>query len=270
MPQLVQLQRDHESTGFVVIGNHVQSGDRKEILGVVRTMKVNFTITSQGSVDVANKASTIPRAYLFNSKGELVASGNPNEMKQTIKHLIQSEPHWLAAGKEYKKLGKLAAALKQVKTFRPIIKKLNKEKMKEGDAKEEAVYLLKRIRSHGKRTLKKAKTLESKDAYLALKVYKEVAVQWKGDKAGNKASERLKKLKKDKEFQTELKASTIAFHIRSELGKLIFVKGKVNLDHGRNKKIAGKVRQLNSVLTKKFAASKAAGSIESELKDHGF
>ncbi len=272
MPQLVKLQKDYKDQGFTIIANHAQNIPKDEVVTYLRSAKVNFTVTSGGRVDVPNRLSGIPAAYLFDSSGKLVLSGRPATMKQQIIDLIQSEPHFLAAGRSYKKLGKIAASLKRSKAYASILKKLDKEEKKGGEAAEEAAYLSSRIRNYGKDRYLAAKKLERSDAFGAMSIYNELKVTFKGEKAGDKADERIKALKKNKEFQTELKAGEIAAKILAECEKLTVPRGrsKPDLSGGQNKRIAGKVRGMMAVLLKRYGETNAAKKAKADLKDYGF
>lgn len=271
MPQLVQLQEKLRDQGFVIVGNHVQNGTKDEVVGLVRRLKVNFTITSFSRIDVPEKGSGIPRAYLFNSRGELVEKGHPASMKKSIEDLVASEPHWLAAGREYEELAAVADALKKVKgRYSAILKRLAREAKKDGDAKEEAEYLLKRIRGHGRDLLERAKALESEDAFGAHRIYEQVAMGWKGDEVGDQASDRLKALKRDKTFQKELKAGAYADAIRQEFKNLIPNPrdGKIRLEERANRKTALKIRKMFALLKSKYEETKAFSSIQRELEKY--
>lgn len=272
MPQLVKLHAELANTGFVVIANHVQNGKKSEVAPLVRSLKMkDFTVTSFSGVNVPNKPDGIPRAFLFDSNGKLVQVGRPTEMKQAIHDLVEKEPHFLAAGREYKELGRLAHALKRTRTYGPIIRRLEREAEKEGVAKEEAEYMLGRIRAHGQKLLEKAKELEKGDAIAALQAYKEIEAKWKGDEAGEAAAERLEELRDDEEFQKELKASQIAHRIRAQLENLKYERdGSLDLQSGPNRKITAFVTRYAQALEKSFPEAGATQTIKAELQELGF
>jgi hypothetical protein len=265
VPQLVKLQEELKDSGFVIIATHVQAAEKDEVVGFCRSKKVNYSITSQGSVPGDN-SNGIPRAFLFDSKGALVQAGHPDSMKQKIHDLVKSEPHWLAAGREYTKLKPVAESLKTTKNYGQVLKDLKGE----GPVAEEAKYLQERVLGYGKRLLGGAKTLETEDAVDAQQAYTDLSTQWKSTEVGTDAAARLKGLKADKEFQTELKASTVAHQIVAECDKLIAVAGKINLEYAPNKKIAATVRSLVPVLKKKYPEAKATAKLTEQLKTYGF
>jgi hypothetical protein len=269
MPQLVKLQEELKDSGFVIIATHVQNATQEEVVNLCRSKKVNYSITSQGNVP-GDTGNGIPRAFLFDSKGALVQAGYPESMKPKIHELVKSEPHWLAAGREYTKLKPVAESLKTTKNYGQVLKKLEKDVKGEGAVAEEAKYLQERILGYGKRTLESVKALEAEDALSAQQAYTEISTLWKGCEVGTESAARLKELKADKEFQTELKASTLAHQILAECDKLIAQQGKINLDYAPNKKIAATVRSMVPVLKKKYPEAKATSKLAEQLKGYGF
>lgn len=269
LPNLVKLQEELKDSGFVIIASHVQDPPKEEVVNYARAQKVNFSVTSFGRVP-GDQGKTVPRAFLFDGSGTLVAEGHPDALKPRIRELVASEPHWLAAGRTYAKLKPLAESLKKTTSYGPLLKKLEAEAKKGGETGEEAKYLLERIVAHGRKKLDEAKALEAEDAYLAEKLYGEVAASWKGNDVGTDAAARLKELKGDKGFQQELKASALAHQILAQCEGLVAQGGKINLDYAPNKKIAAAVRSMVPVLKKKFPDSKAAAKISEELRSYGF
>lgn len=268
-PQLVKLQAELEDSGFVIVAPHVQNVPQDRVVAFLRSQKVNYTITDGGQVP-GNPVSGIPAAFLFDSSGKLVEKGHPAQLKSRAQELVASGPHWLAAGREYTKLKPLAESLKKTKAWGPLLKKLQSEAKKGGEAEEEATFLSERLLAHGSRRLEEAKALEADDAFAAQHLYAEVSAQFKGAEPGKAADERLKELKKDKDFQAELKASMIAAQVRAECDKLVAQQGKIDLDYAPNKRPAATIRQAASALKKKYPESKAASRLAEELKTYGF
>ena len=267
----MKLQKELKDSGFVLLTNHVQRVDKDTVVGLLKQHKANFTVMSFGNVDVPNKGSGIPRAYLFDSKGNLVETGHPMALKDAAKALVRSEPHFLAAGRTYEKLGKIAASLKATRAYGSILKKLAKEQKKEGVAKEEADYLAGRIRQYGNRNAEEAKELEEEDAYAANALYEQISAMYKGDAIGDAAKARLKALKKDKAFQTELKAGKLAMQIESLIGQLVTPQGrsKPPLTSSSNKGFVTKIRGYGKVLGKKYPDAKATAAARKSAKSVG-
>ena len=196
MPRLVKLQEEYKEQGFVVIASHRSRIRKDRVIAFLRSVKANFTTTAFGDINILNKLRGVPAAYLFDSTGRLVASGRPAQMKDRIVALLKSEPHWLAAGKKFTVLKSHADALKAAKSYGPIMSRLEQEEEKEGAAQEEARFLLRRLRSYGRKRLRDAKKLEQTDLDQATKEYQEVAKRWQGQKVAEQATERLRELQK--------------------------------------------------------------------------
>src|SRR5262245_31055636 len=106
MPQLVKLQEELKDTGFALVAVHCQNVGKEQVVKLLKQNKVNYTVVSGGQVP-GNPVSGIPAGFVFDSSGKLVGKGTPTSLKGTIQKLIESEPHFLAAGHKY--TGKVAA-----------------------------------------------------------------------------------------------------------------------------------------------------------------
>lgn len=265
----MKLQEELKDSGFAIVAAHSQNVPQEQVVQLMRSQKVNYTITSGAKVP-GDKGNTIPRAFLFDTSGKVVGSGHPEELKQKIKDLVKTEPHFLAAGRKYTKLAAVADSLKQSKAYGQILKKIEKNLNGEGEAAEEAKYLAERIQGFGKRKMEEAKTLESDDPVLAQQIYSDVASQWKGDALGEQAGARLKDLKADKDFQAELAAGKVYHQILAEADKLVFQGGKIDHEYGPNKKVSASVKGMVTQFKKKFSNSKPAAKIDKDLEAYGF
>ncbi len=271
MPQLVKLHKEYKDQGFVVIATHAQSPKEKDrALAMMRKLKADITVTSMGSINTPEKLQGIPQAYLFDSKGELVEAGRPSSMKNSIVSLIESSPHYLIADRPPQKLKKVADALKKTPVWGSIIKKLVKEQKKKGEVAEEAEFMLERLRGYGEKQLTKARELETEDALAAQVLYAKIAKNFKGDDVAEKASDRTKELKKDKEFQAELKACKAAAQILAMTDKLVAVRDKISLESKSNKKTARTIMALTKRFLSKYGESKVADKLTAELEGFGF
>src|SRR5262245_57814930 len=123
MPQLVKLQEELKDTGFAIVGVHSQNVPRDTVLKLLRKNKVNYQVVSGGSVP-GNPVSGLPAAFLFDSSGKMVEQGRPSTLKAKIHALVESEPHFLAAGHTYAKLAPVAEALKKTKAYGQVLKRL--------------------------------------------------------------------------------------------------------------------------------------------------
>jgi len=264
----VKLQEEYKDTGFAIVAPHVQEPNKEAVLGLLRKNRANYTVTNGGRAP--GQGNGIPEAFLFDTRGKLVEKGHPAELKKKIIDLIQSEPHFLAAGRTYTKLAPVAEALKKTRAYGPILKKLDGDAKKTGDVADEAKYLADRIRAYGKKRLDAAKALETEDPFKAQQAYTEIAASWKGDESGTAAAARLKELKADKEFKKELEASTILNAIITECEKLVASPNGIDPDSSANRKAAATIRGLAATLKRKHPESKAAGKLSELGKSYGF
>lgn len=267
MPQLVKLQEELADSGFMIVAPHSQAGTREEVTKVVEKNRVNYLITAQAQIE-GEPVSGLPMMFLFDSQGNLVQKDH-HISHGAIRSLVQSEPHFLAAGRTYKKHQATADLLKKTKAYGAILKKLKKDLSGTGDAADEAKFLTERITAFGKKQLETAKGLETQDAYKAYSSYSELSGNWKGSDIGDSAAARLKELKSDKPFQEELKASQIAAQIHEDLQKLVEVRGTVNLTSPVNQKVVLGARQKYELLKKKYPESKALAQIKGEMSSKG-
>jgi hypothetical protein len=265
----VKLQEELKDSGFIIVAAHSQDVPEDQVVKLVRSQKVNYVITNGARVPGDN-GNTIPRAFLFDASGNLAGTGHPESLKQRIKDLVKSEPHFLAAGRKYTKLASVAESLKHTKAFGQVLKKIEKDLKGEGEAAEEAKYLTERIQGYGKKKLAEAKASETDDPFASQQLYTDLAAQWKGDAIGDQASARLKELKADKEFQTELAASQVYHQILAECDKLVFQGGKIDHEYGPNKKVSASVKGMVAQFKKKFSNSKSAAKIDKDLEAYNF
>jgi len=268
MPQLVKLQDDLRDSGFLIIGPHSQAGTAEEVTKVAQQLKMNFTVTDQAQVP-GEQVTGLPMQFLFDTSGALVAKDH-HITPAKIRELVASEPHFLAAGRTYKKHKAEADALKKTKAYGQILKKLEKDLKGEGDAATEAKYLTERIRAYATKQLESAKAAEADDAFVAQQTYSDLAANYKGEDVGNQASARLKELKTDKSFQEELKAATAYQQILVECQKLVAQGGKIDHQYGPNQKVAASVKANATALKKKYPESKAAAKLAQALETYGF
>jgi hypothetical protein len=271
MPQLVKLQEELKDAGFALIAVHSQSVPKEQVLKLLKQNKVNYTVVAGGEVP-GNPVSGIPAGFVFDSSGKLVGKGKPTGLKGTIQKLLESEPHYLAAGRKYSsKVAAVAESLKKSTAYGQALKRLEKDASGSGPAAEEAKYLAERLNAHGEYLIERAKALEAEDAYKALQSYGDIAGRYKGSKLGEKAEARQKELKADKDFQEELKAATVLNSILTECNGLVWQgKGEINLENAMNKKVSPRVTAGVQMLKKKFPKSKAAARVNDELSIYGF
>ena len=73
---LVKLDGWYGKKGLVIIANEAQSSSKKSILQLVKSKKIQFTVT-QGTKNPSLLSESIPRVVVFNVKGHVVYRGSP-------------------------------------------------------------------------------------------------------------------------------------------------------------------------------------------------
>lgn len=89
MPHLQQMYNQFGQTGlFCMIGNHVQqySSDTEAFL---KKTGVTFPVFQHLNLPINRRISAIPRAFLFDASGKIVAEGHPKEVVNKIPALIE-------------------------------------------------------------------------------------------------------------------------------------------------------------------------------------
>ncbi len=265
MKQLVKLHKAYESQGLVLVATLRDRGQSKgEAVHFLRSSRIPFTVTHRGRIRDKEKRAIMPRGGLFDKKGKLVRVGIPGSLQKDLATLMAREPHWLAKGRDFEKLGAYANLLKMTTSYGSLIKKLEKQLKKGGVTAEEAAFLIERLRDYGTAELEEAERLESQDASAASQRYASVAKRWKGEKIAEQAKARLKQLGEDKKFQKERKAWAVAAAIFSQRDRLVHGK-EFNPGHPTNKKVIHKIRSLGRALSKAYPDSQAAKQVAKAL-----
>lgn len=265
----MKLQEKYKSRGFVVVVTlQNQNIKKNHSIHYFRSKKIPFMLTRGGETRVKRKGNPMPASTVFDAEGNIAALGTAMSLTREIDNLMKTRSHWLAEGREFKKLGKLVAGLGGRATYGQILKKLEKQRTKKEPAKSEAEFLMGRIQKHGESRLEEAKAFESIDAAQALESYREVARQWKGDDIGARAAKRLQELKADGKFQSEAKAMVIARQISSECDKFVHAE-EFKLENPANQRISQRIRALGSRLKKDYPDSQALKKAISDLGFYG-
>ena len=265
------MQEKYEKQGFVLLAFHSQGADLKEkVMTLVREQKINYTITQGGRVQ-GDESRGIPHAYLFDWTGKCVGEGNPNEMTSKLDGLMAKAPPWIAGGKDFKseEVAKIAASLRSPTSFGKALGELEKLKASEGDTGSEATFLAERIANYGNGLLTDAQANESADPFAAVEGYSEAAKCFKGHEIGDKASDRLKELKKDKAFKDELAAAKMLMQMEAVAGTLKAENGTINPQHPANRKPIQQLMGMRKQLQKKYPESKAAAKADALLTPFG-
>ncbi|MDF1666136.1 MAG: hypothetical protein P1V97_30550 [Planctomycetota bacterium] len=215
-----------------------------------RSKKVNYSVV-QGGGPSGDASSGIPRAFLFDWTGKCVAEGHPSKLYGKVDELMAKAPNWITGGREFKDsaVAGLAKKLDSNKDFGKIMVGLDKL----GD-NEEAAFLKERILKHGTSLWNQAKENETENAYQSQRQYKSLSKLFKGHDLGDKSAKRLKELKKDKDFQKELKAAKLLTAMENAMGQY---KSNVKPAHPANRKPINMMRAILSKMRKKYPETNA-------------
>lgn len=236
----------------MIIASHCQGADLKDkALALCRSKKVNYSVVQQGRPAGDAGGGGIPRAFLFDWTGKCVAEGHPNKLYSKIDELMAKAPNWITGGREFKDsaVAALAKKLDSNKDFGKIMAGLEKL----GD-NEEASFLKDRLLGHGTSLWNQAKENETANAYQSEKQYKSLSKLFKGHDLGDKATKRLKELKKDKDFQKELKASKLLMAMEGAMGQY---RTNVKPAHPANRKPIAAMRSILKKMRKKYPETNA-------------
>lgn len=89
MPHLQSIYNQFGNTGlFCIIGNHIQqySPDTDRFL---KQTGVTFPVYQELNLPINKRITSIPRAFLFDVSGKLIAEGHPNDVVNMIPTLVQ-------------------------------------------------------------------------------------------------------------------------------------------------------------------------------------
>jgi hypothetical protein len=267
----VKVQEKYRDQGLIVIGSHCQNVDKEKVLGLCRSQKVNYTITSNGRPQ-GDSSKGIPQAYLFDWTGKCVGEGKPDALYGKLDELMANAPSPIVGAKTYdnEKVQKVALKLRANRGFGKLTGELEKLSGKlEGEGQAEAQDLLGRLTAHGERLKARAQAAEGEDAGAAYSSWTQLSSLFKGADLGDEASKRLKELKKDKPFQKELKAAQMAAGIEELCGKLVSTGGTVHLDHPSNRGTAAAIQKGLKAMQKKYPDQKATARAKAAAATYG-
>ena len=266
----MKIQEKYEKQGLVVIAPHVgvknPSDTKESILARLKKMNVNFSVFGSGSITGNNK-NGIPQGFIFSHTGELVFEGHPSDgkFKKKIEDLMKTAPDFLTRGKEYTKLSKEAKSIKQRKSLGKTLKALE-DKMNSDDSvtKEEATELHGILSKFAGSELAKIEGKKETAPNEVIAGYKMFSKTWKGSSFGEQASKTAKALKKDKDFQKELKA----FAMIKSLDKIFDKYNTTNSDK-KKKKLMHQLMGQAMGIGKKYGDTQAFQKLKSSLEAAG-
>ncbi len=257
IPHISELQEKYGREQLVIIANHCQNADEAKAKSVFmgRGGSDQISVINQGDLKGA-KVSGIPRCFLFNHEGKLVYDGSPFNLDSALEDAIKQSPGFLVAGRSYGKTQKQSEAIGALSAnLSSTLKSLRV--LATGDdaeAKEEAAYLLGKVTDYSEKTMQKIALARTEKPLFAYEQSMRMEKLLKGDELGDAYVELVKDLKKDKVFQSELKAANALAGIRAHASKIGFGPDSVKL----NPPAANQMAEALKSLIKKYPNTKAA------------
>jgi len=267
MPHMAKLATSGAGQGLLVIGCHAQGPAKDEAIAICTRQGVNYTIYANGNVPGKMGFPGIPHVFVFDHNGQIIFEGHPAEMDSAIQKALAARPNPLLGDMKYVKL---ASAATMVKAGRlgSALKECQKNKDKGADTAREAAYLTARLDKHIKKLQAKAdgdRELAPAAVVDALTALKQ---QFDGTDIAVTASETLKTLSADKDFQKSLAAEKEYKIISGALCKIGSPGGAVERDAWakRNGSAIKQIATRIETMKKVYPASKLTARIEAEFK----
>jgi thiol-disulfide isomerase/thioredoxin len=101
LPHLAKMDKSYRDDGLLIIGAESQNHSKDQIQPLVEKNKIEYTITSGASGPIS--FSGIPRAFVFDVKGQLIFNGNPHDsnfdksIKKALKDVGETEGESITA-----------------------------------------------------------------------------------------------------------------------------------------------------------------------------
>lgn len=262
IPKLSNWQDTYKSKGLVVIGVHCQRASNEALKALAKEKGVTYTIVSSGKVAGSN-FSGIPHCFLFDSTGECVYEGSPFRAQEHLKDALARAPFAALGDREFVKLRSISEGLERGMTPARAFKKAE-EMLNSPDAEtaEEAKYIVSALTTWGQKLIDNAMGAKDDDPVRCVTGLYVIRKRFEGTDLGKQASTKLAELKKDVEFQSELKARRVLGRITSIEDTLM----RIGRDRGttgsnfrkRNYAALSSMRKGVLLLRKKYPDTKAA------------
>ena len=221
IPKLSKWQDTYKSKGLVVIGIHCQRAGNEALKALAKEKGVTYTIVSSGKV-AGSDFSGIPHCFLFDSMGECVYEGSPLRAEDHLKDALARAPFAALGDREFVKLRAISEGLKRGMTpgraFRKAQEMLDNS---DGETAEEAKYIVDALTTWGQKLIDNAIGVKDDDPVRCMTGLYVITKTFEGTDLGKQASTKMGELKKDAEFQKELKARRMLGKITSIADTLV-------------------------------------------------
>jgi thiol-disulfide isomerase/thioredoxin len=221
MPDLAKLNTELAPQGFVLIGAHCQEAPDAEVTKLAKSLGANFSITKQTQIRGGDDFSGIPHCVLFDHTGKCVYRGSPFQAEPAIRKAMTAAPPPVLGEHTITKLTALVNLLKKEANIGKALADA-KLRVSSPDKKiaEEATFIVEKIHAWGTNRLEAAKAAKDTDPVLAVSLATKVTTHLKGSEPAKAATEYLDELKKNKDFQVELKAAQALVAIKTQHDQL--------------------------------------------------
>lgn len=230
---LAALNKKYHKYGLVVIGAHARGPAEEEAVKVAKARGANYSIISGAKIP-ALQLATIPHSVLFGPDGKIAWHDNATSKKTTLdKNIVEllkkvkseaqlareARAKKIFAGREYTKVPRAVAAVmagqlgKAYKSCEPYAKK-------EDETGEQAQSLMASIESLANEMLDKVDRDKKESPVAAHAMVQDMLKAFAGTDFAKTASELLRDMMKDKEFQAAMKAEKEYLVIAGAVEKL--------------------------------------------------
>lgn len=208
MPKLEEAHKELAPQGLVVIGAHAQGGPAATVRKTVADLGVTFTIVEQATVQGGQDFNGIPHCMLFDHTGRCVYRGSPFRAHDAILAAVKAAPSSILAGRTLEKLAAFNEALRNEAAFGPALRKAaSLTGSQDAATAEEAKFVVEKLEAHGRRMLEDGTAMKETNPLGAADLVHRCSVAFKGSDVGTEAAEMLRTWRKDKAFQTAVKAT---------------------------------------------------------------
>ena len=208
MPKLEEAHKELAPQGLVVIGAHAQGGPAATIRKTAADLGVTFTIVEQATVQGGQDFNGIPHCMLFDHTGKCVFRGSPFRAHDAILAAVKAAPSSILAGRTLEKLAAFNEALRNEAAFGPALRKAaSLTGSKDTATAAEAKFVVEKLEAHARRMLADGVAMKEANPLGAADMLQRCSVAFKGSDVGTEAADTLRDWRKDKAFQTAVKAA---------------------------------------------------------------
>lgn len=208
MPKLEEAHKELAPQGLAVIGAHAQGGPAAAVRKTAADLGVTFTIVEQATVQGGGDFRGIPHCMLFDHTGKCVYRGSPFRAHDAILAAVKAAPSPILAGRTLEKLAALNEALRNEAAYGPALRKAAAlTGSKDAATADEAKFVVERLETHGRRMLGDGVAMKEANPLGAADLVHRCSVAFKGSDVGTEAAATLRDWRKDKAFQTAVKAT---------------------------------------------------------------